>query len=188
VSTEIGNTLENYTAMKRNMKSEPRTAITHPSLAAQLAGWPTPQQHEARLGYQNRRNGKVGVEKSMTTHVVDSLDPTRGDPAMSAWDGAELSCWQTPTSMDGNRGDYQLDKGDKEARRWSNNGLAKSIGPIRLCWDGTVLTGSSAGTADGGQLNPAHSRWLMRLPPAWDACAPTEMPSTPRLGRRSSKQ
>src|SRR5262249_900728 len=36
VATELGNTLENYTAMKRNMTSGPRTAITHPSLQAKL--------------------------------------------------------------------------------------------------------------------------------------------------------
>jgi hypothetical protein len=36
VSTELGNTVENYLAMKRNMKSGPRKAITHPSLQAQL--------------------------------------------------------------------------------------------------------------------------------------------------------
>jgi hypothetical protein len=36
VATEIGNTLENYVAMKRNMRSGPRTAITHPSLQALL--------------------------------------------------------------------------------------------------------------------------------------------------------
>lgn len=36
VSTELGNTLANYLAMKRNMKSGPRSAITHPSLQAQL--------------------------------------------------------------------------------------------------------------------------------------------------------
>ena len=36
VATEIGNTVENYLAMKRNMKSGPRMAITHPSLQAQL--------------------------------------------------------------------------------------------------------------------------------------------------------
>jgi hypothetical protein len=36
VSTELGNTIENYCAMKRNMKSGPRQAITHPSLQAQL--------------------------------------------------------------------------------------------------------------------------------------------------------
>jgi len=37
VSTELGNTLENYQAMKANMASGPRKAITHPSLQAQLA-------------------------------------------------------------------------------------------------------------------------------------------------------
>jgi hypothetical protein len=36
VATELGNTVENYLAMKRNMKSGPRMAITHPSLQAQL--------------------------------------------------------------------------------------------------------------------------------------------------------
>lgn len=37
VATELGNTLENYQRMKANMRSGPRTAITHPSIQAQLA-------------------------------------------------------------------------------------------------------------------------------------------------------
>jgi hypothetical protein len=82
VATELGNTLENYVAMKQNMRSGPRTAITHPSLQAQLAT------------------------------------------------------------------------------------------PARLTASGHKLTGSSAGTASGGQLSPAHSRWLMSYPEAWDQAAP----------------
>lgn len=52
---------------------------------------------------------------------------------------------------------------------------------------GPPLTGSPVATASGGQLNPAHSRWLMGLPPAWDDCAPTATRSSRRSPRRGSK-
>ncbi|KAF2282467.1 hypothetical protein GH714_044073 [Hevea brasiliensis] len=57
--------------------------------------------------------------------------------------------------------------------------------PIRITASGQMLTGSDAGMESSGQLNPAHSRWLMGFPPEWDACAVTAMPSSRKSLRNS---
>jgi hypothetical protein len=102
----------------------------------------------------------------------------------TAW----MASWTTPMANDATGSTHCYGPKNPDGKRTvflKLPGQVNLVQPLRLTASGETLTGSCAETEDGGQLNPAHSRWLMGLPPEWDDCVPTATPSL-RRSRKSS--
>lgn len=165
-----------------------------------LAGWPTPTTQDHSRGGKDARPHDKGVPLTQKVTLAGWPTPMSGNPGTDTYNQAgntdfsrkveavtgrdiaghgksDLSGWSTASSRD------WKDTGGMATVATNPDGSIRTrldqlprqatlAGPARLTATGEILTGSGAGTISGGQLNPAHSRWLMGCPADWDRLIP----------------
>lgn len=127
---------------------------------AQLAGWATPQRHDAITG--------------KTPEQIEEMRKRTGAGVTNLCEQALLAGWATPAATTwGGSAEAHLERKRKAIA------AGKKMGLVVSCLDqqvtlapGLTPLSSTAPTGSRGVLDAAFSRWLMGFLVAWDLCSP----------------
>lgn len=172
--------------------------------AVKFAAWTTPQAHDV-TAQGKRQKAKHGTKHGCADLNADAALASWATPAARDWRSesatdefnetrwshkrgkplsaeATLTSWATPQA-----GDAKSHRNETARRQRIPPTGIHAGQTLTDQVSGLPATGSPAETTSPGQLNPAHSRWLMGYPPAWDDCAVTAMPSSRKSRKPSSE-
>jgi hypothetical protein len=210
-TASVGSTLYKLTWKQRDTPSQLKISALRASAlrtsdnASGSSGWPTPMAGTPAQNGNNEAGNNDSSRKTVAlaawpTPVVNDTTGSKYAYSQGNHDrkvlklpgAADQAGWQTPRARGDAGGDRYLSGDTKNLEDQIRYNLMENPalpphGPARLTATGEMLTGSSAEMESGGQLNPAHSRWLMGYPPEWDDCAVTAMPSSRKSQPRSLK-
>jgi hypothetical protein len=135
-------------------------------------------------------NGSPEHALTWTASAIGSRPPVcqlRASGRRTSDTGSSLALWPTPTVGDGSGGHVM--RSSTTGKTADGRKINVSLGGVAqlIAGRGTTHIGSMDRTEDGTGLNPALACWLMGLPIAVDACAPTETASSRKSPRRSSR-
>ena len=154
---------------------------------AQMAGWPTPRQADGEKNVRSAAGSASEMERKGGPQDMSMAVSLCGWQTPTAQQQRKSARAMTPSTNNGRRsgGGQSSPPGLEQEAEMANGIIAPDVerstlpqnwppyaGPIRYTVHGEMLTGSSALTQNGAQLNPALPRWLQAFPEAWERSAP----------------